>query len=232
MAFMNNMAVVMSAGSLQKIFCSTFIPFRSLMSHFSAFGLNLQACLCSVTNVGWTCLQPHCMSKATCCWLLSQEVPSADHKWGETLWLDTCLVGVTTLVGRAPPEEMGCFRWALRCYRLTSWSVHSLLPDCRHQCDEPPHSPHHQELANLFRCDQNQTLPPLSGFATYFCHGNEKLTQEVRVVNVFERDVYSEVPLKDLKARSCKDEGGAYYSRAGRSHVEEAQSYLGITIRL
>lgn len=103
---------------------------------------------------------------------------------------------------------------------------------------------------------------------TYFCHSNEKLTQEVRVVNVFERDIYSEVPkhdiysevpkrdiysevpkhdiynevpecdiyskvpLKDLKAWSCKDEGGAYQSRAGRSHIEKAGSYRGITIRL
>lgn len=50
---------------------------------------------------------------------------------------------------------------------------------------------------------------------TYFCRSNEKLTQEVRVVNVFERDtysevpkrdIYSEVPLRDLKAWSCKDE--------------------------
>lgn len=44
-AFMNNMAIVMSAGSLQKISCSTFIPLRSLMSHVSAFGLNNQACV-------------------------------------------------------------------------------------------------------------------------------------------------------------------------------------------
>lgn len=45
MAFMNEVALVMSDGSLQKILCSSFVLLRYLMSSFSALSLNIHACV-------------------------------------------------------------------------------------------------------------------------------------------------------------------------------------------